>query len=276
MQRNGDGEQYYYLNNAHGDVEALIDLKGEVVNRYQYDAFGNIVEAKENVHNRFKYAGEQYDQVTGQYYLRARFYNPVVGRFTQEDVYRGDGLNLYAYVGNNPVNYVDLSGYVCQQKYDLYMQYRNQGMNPQQAQKLATADMAFDDLSKLRTELGMPNTGNRKVDGVLARLDINGNSYYGINSWAESDEVSRAAYEAAELFTKSGKVPFGPFTNHAEGDVFLQAFKAGEKGGTGILYVDSEVCGFCTKNLDSMRHALGLDKLEVFVKGVDLPIIFPK
>ena len=43
--------------------------------------------------------------------MRARFYNPVIGRFTQEDVYRGDGLNLYAYCGNNPVRYYDPSGY---------------------------------------------------------------------------------------------------------------------------------------------------------------------
>ncbi|WP_206106284.1 RHS repeat-associated core domain-containing protein [Paenibacillus dendritiformis] len=45
-----------------------------------------------------------------QYYLRARFYNPVIARFTQEDEYRGDSLNLYAYVGNNPIKYVDPSG----------------------------------------------------------------------------------------------------------------------------------------------------------------------
>jgi hypothetical protein len=43
--------------------------------------------------------------------LRARFYNPVIGRFIQEDIYRGDGLNLYAYCGNNPVVYYDPSGY---------------------------------------------------------------------------------------------------------------------------------------------------------------------
>ena len=42
-----------------------------------------------------------------QYYLRARYYNPMIGRFMQEDTYRGDGLNLYAYCANNPVMYYD-------------------------------------------------------------------------------------------------------------------------------------------------------------------------
>ena len=110
-QKDSKDSSYYYFNNAHGDVTALLDGRGEIVNRYKYDAFGNTIEAVEKVHNRFRYAGEQFDPVTGQYYLRARFYNPVIGRFTQEDTYRGDGLNLYAYVGNNPVNYYDPSGY---------------------------------------------------------------------------------------------------------------------------------------------------------------------
>ena len=74
--------------------------------------FGNIREQQENVENIFKYAGEQQDSETQQYYLRARFYNPVVGRFTQEDVYRGDGLNLYVYVMNNPLLWVDPSGFL--------------------------------------------------------------------------------------------------------------------------------------------------------------------
>ena len=83
----------------------------ETENSYQYDAFGNLIERKEAITNRILYTGQQYDQETGQYYLRARYYNPVVGRFLQEDTYRGDGLNLYAYCANNPVMYYDPNGH---------------------------------------------------------------------------------------------------------------------------------------------------------------------
>ena len=102
---------YFYHQNEHGDIIYLSNTAGKIENSYSYDVFGNIREEKENVENVFKYAGEQLDSETQQYYLRARFYNPIVGRFTQEDVYRGDGLNLYVYVVNNPLLWIDPSGY---------------------------------------------------------------------------------------------------------------------------------------------------------------------
>lgn len=80
-------------------------------NRYAYDAFGNLLGQEEAFPNRILYAGQLYDQKTGQYYLRARYYNPTIGRFSQEDTYWGDGLNLYAYCANNPVRYFDPSGH---------------------------------------------------------------------------------------------------------------------------------------------------------------------
>ncbi len=106
-----DNNQYYYHQNEHGDITHLTNIDEEIENSYQYDVFGNIREQQENVENVFKYAGEQLDSKTQQYYLRARFYNPVIARFTQEDVYKDDGLNLYVYVVNNPLLWFDPSGY---------------------------------------------------------------------------------------------------------------------------------------------------------------------
>ena len=59
--------------------------------------------------NPFRYSGEYYDEETGFIYLRARYYDPTIGRFISEDPIR-DGLNWYAYCNNNPVMYVDPSG----------------------------------------------------------------------------------------------------------------------------------------------------------------------
>ena len=96
-------------------------------NSYQYDAFGNLQNRNITVRNRILYTGQQYDEITGQYYLRARFYHPAVGRFLQEDVYRGDGLNLYAYCANNPVVYYDPSGYKLSNTDYLKINYDNAG-----------------------------------------------------------------------------------------------------------------------------------------------------
>ena len=102
----------YYYSVDEQNSNGLITYKyGKIRNVYWHDAFGNVIKSREYVNNRIKYTSQRFDEITQQYYLRAKFYNPVVGRFTQEDIYRGDGLNLYAYCGNNPVGYYDPSGY---------------------------------------------------------------------------------------------------------------------------------------------------------------------
>ncbi len=103
---------YHYASDEMGSI-THVTVGNEILNRYEYDAWGNAEVCEEQVANRFRFNGQQYDPVSQQYYLRARFYNPVIARFTQEDTYRGDGLNLYAYCRNNPVYYVDPSGHFC-------------------------------------------------------------------------------------------------------------------------------------------------------------------
>ena len=104
-------ETHYYHQDEQLSMAFITNEKREIQNHYQYDVFGNGICQEEGISNRIHYTGQQFDGVTGQYYLRARYYNPIVGRFLQEDVYQGDGLNLYAYCGNNPVRYYDPSGY---------------------------------------------------------------------------------------------------------------------------------------------------------------------
>ena len=103
----------YYLTDEQGSVRYVLsaDANANVQNTYQYDAFGENVARDERIPNRLKYNAQIEDELTGLYYLRARYYNASIGRFTQEDVIYNDGLNLYAYCGSNPVMYCDPSGY---------------------------------------------------------------------------------------------------------------------------------------------------------------------
>ena len=121
---NAETGRIYYLKNSHGDVIGQMDENGNVLTNYAYNAFGEQVSAvatkggQKSTANRFLYAGEQYDETSGLYYLRARHYDVKAGRFTQEDTYLGDGRNLYAYVHSNPLKYVDPTGHTAQANAD--------------------------------------------------------------------------------------------------------------------------------------------------------------
>lgn len=103
----------YYLTDEQGSVRYVLsaDADANAQNTYQYDAFGECTVREERIPNRLKYNAQIEDELTGLYYLRARYYNASLGRFTQEDVIYNDGLNLYAYCGSNPVMYCDPSGF---------------------------------------------------------------------------------------------------------------------------------------------------------------------
>lgn len=108
MSKTGDTKKYY-LYNGHGDVVQLLDSNYNVVTEYKYDAFGNQLTETTDT-NPFRYCGEYYDAETGLIYLRNRYYDTSVGRFISEDPIK-DGLNWYVYCGNNPIKYIEPTGY---------------------------------------------------------------------------------------------------------------------------------------------------------------------
>ena len=79
------GDVYYYLYNGHGYVVQITDTNGNIVNKYDYDVWGNFLKKEETIENPFTYFGQTYDETTGLYYLRARYYDPTASRFTQQD-----------------------------------------------------------------------------------------------------------------------------------------------------------------------------------------------
>ncbi|WP_413409355.1 RHS repeat domain-containing protein [Paenibacillus amylolyticus] len=110
-----NGSKAYVQSNGHGDITELRDVDGALLNKYQYDVWGNLELKEEKVHNPFLYSGELWDDTTRLQYLRTRWYDPNTGRFINEDTFEGElddplSLNLYAYVHNNPLRYVDPSG----------------------------------------------------------------------------------------------------------------------------------------------------------------------
>jgi RHS repeat-associated protein len=110
-----DGQVSYYLTDGLGSTRALTDETGAVTDTYTYTAYGEMAYQSGSTLNSYLYAGEQRDQETGLYNLRARYYAPSVGRFTQMDTWAGIStnpitLNKYTYANADPANYTDPTG----------------------------------------------------------------------------------------------------------------------------------------------------------------------
>jgi len=102
---------FYYEADGLGSVTSLTTPTGTVAATYTYDSFGFMTASTGSATNWFRYTGRQFDSDTGLYYYRARYYDPVNGRFLSEDPLGfGAGVNLYAYVHNAPLGSKDPSG----------------------------------------------------------------------------------------------------------------------------------------------------------------------
>lgn len=150
--------EYFYSKDVQGSVTNLADNTGMCSKSYNYTDFGETEERFESeVDNEICYTGGVYDDLTGLYYLNARYYNSDDGNFLSKDSYRGtegnaDSWNLYAYCAGNPVNYVDPSGHTSRpinsgqyypaQAWNTLRQFETYKIKPSQLKKLGWAKSA--------------------------------------------------------------------------------------------------------------------------------------
>jgi len=105
----------YYLYDGHGSARALSDAAGSVTDVYDYSAYGTLIDSFGSTENSYLYAGEQLDSNLDNYYLRARYYDQNVGRFTSMGTWMGVDnnpvtLHKYLYANSDPINFTDPSG----------------------------------------------------------------------------------------------------------------------------------------------------------------------
>jgi RHS repeat-associated protein len=159
-----------------GTVRDVVDGNGVVVNHLVYDSFGNI-ESESNgaVDFRFGYTGREFDEESGQYYYRARYYDAGVGRFLSEDPisFKGGDANLYRYVGNSSIVAVDPSGLlgrVTSQKRLLTLSNSARYLDDGRSQYVDTPGDSNSPLLRIPLELG------RNVWGVPSGFNYSRNS----------------------------------------------------------------------------------------------------
>ncbi len=120
---NSPADTHYFHHDGLGSVIGMTNENGNVEQSYFYDDFGNSLGSWGSVSNSYLYTGQEYDdEISGAelYNLRARYYDPGIGRFVSEDpvnkaskgtiALNPHELNTYLYVLNNPINWVDPLG----------------------------------------------------------------------------------------------------------------------------------------------------------------------
>ncbi len=107
----GEPRTYYFISDHLGTGQLLVNDTQVVVWQGENTPFGETTVVVDQVGNSFRFPGQYYDAETGLYYTWNRYYDPQTGRFISADpIGLYGGLNLYAYVNANPINYIDPDG----------------------------------------------------------------------------------------------------------------------------------------------------------------------
>ncbi len=160
---------YVYHHDAGGNTVAVTDGSGVVKNAYAYTPYGRVTKKQEAITQPFQFVGQfgVMTETNGLCYMRARYYDPKIGRFLSEDPAGFDGgLNLYAYVGGNPIMGVDPLGLTAADALKgLQFGFRATGAVSIEVAKIVATDVAF---ATAGAYLDLPFVIDRAITGVSA------------------------------------------------------------------------------------------------------------
>ncbi len=110
-----DGQSYYFHKDGLNSTSEMTDNLSNVVASYSYSAYGEITNQTGVLDNTYTFTGRDWENESGLYQYRTRYYDPNYGMFITKDKYPSNlfnplTFNLYAYCQNNPLNYLDPTG----------------------------------------------------------------------------------------------------------------------------------------------------------------------
>ncbi len=188
----------YYHQDGLRTVTDLTDGSGTIVQSYSYDAYGNILDSAGSIDQPYTYTGRELDQETAFYYFRSRYYDPRIGRFLQVDpTGLAGGLNVYAYVGGNPLMYIDPLGLWSPGGHDLIFDYSFNGrLSRGDIQRMQQASREFD---KRTQDAGLAYMHCMRVNGQSASYATSLHDRFVMDRLDEAKSLARGGNRGSAL-----------------------------------------------------------------------------